>query len=202
MSGLDWIIVAVVLFSVLLAAQQGFFFELFSLAGVVVGYLMAAWGYTRVAAWYMPFVKSAWMADIAGFLTIFIAVALVAGIVGRLARWFFKEAGLRWFDRLLGAAFGLIRGVLAVAVLLLALTSFAPDNKLIAQSSIAPYLLVVTRAAVWVAPAQVRARFNDGLRTIRQMRVEGPGKVMEKQNSAPLIGPENKNESKPGTAGK
>ena len=202
MSGLDWIIVAVVLFSVLLAAQQGFFFELFSLAGVVVGYLAAAWGYTRVAGWYMPFVKSAWMADIAGFLTIFIAVALIAGVIGRLARWFFKEAGLRWFDRLLGAAFGLIRGVLAVAVLLLALTSFAPDNKLIARSSIAPYLLVVTRAAVWVAPAQVRARFNEGLRTIRQMRIEGAEKVMERQNTAPVVGPENNKESKPGTAGK
>ncbi len=202
MSGLDWIIVAVLLVSVLLAASQGFFYELFSLAGVIVGYLTAAWGYTRVASWYLPFVKSAWVADIAGFLTIFIAVALIAGIVGRLARWFFKEAGLRWFDRLLGAAFGLIRGVLAVAVLLLALTSFAPDNSLIAQSSIAPYMLVVTRAAVWVAPANVRSRFNDGLKAIRDMRVKGASKIMEKQNAAPMINPEIKNDPKQGIAGK
>ncbi len=173
MSGLDWLIVAVVLISVLLAAAQGFFYELFSLAGVVVGYLMAVWGYARVAAWYAPFVKSGWIADFAGFLTIFIAVVLLAGIVGRLARWSFKEAGLRWFDRLLGAAFGLVRGVLAVAVLLLALTSFAPDTKLLAQSAVAPYALVVARAAVWVAPGQVRARFYDGLKAAREMRVPG-----------------------------
>lgn len=187
MSGLDWIIVAAVLLSVLLAASQGFFFELFSLAGVVIGYIVAVWGYTRVAEWYAPLVKSAWVADIAGFLTIFIAIALLAGIIARLARWFFKEAGLRWFDRLLGAAFGLVRGLLVVAVLLLALTSFNPENKLIVQSSIAPYALVIARAAVWVAPAQVRSRFNDGLKAIRETRLSGThsssGKSVEKPNA-------------------
>lgn len=173
MSGLDWIIAAILVVSVLLAAQQGFFYELFSLAGVVVGYIAAAWGYGRVAVWFAPLVKSAWMADIAGFLTIFLAIVLLAGVIARLARWFFKEAGLRWFDRLLGAAFGLIRGVLLVAVFLLAFTSFAPDSQMMARSTIAPYALVVARAAIWAAPGQVRARFDDGLRTVRQLRVSG-----------------------------
>jgi len=171
MSGLDWLIVGVVLLSILLAAAQGFFYELFSLAGVVVGYLLAAWGYARVALWFAPLVKSAWVADIAGFLTIFVAIVVVAGIIGRLARWFFKEAGLSWVDRLLGAAFGLVRGVLVVAVLLLALTSFVPGTQFLARSQIAPYALVVARAAIWVAPGQVRARFDDGLKMFRQMRV-------------------------------
>lgn len=202
MSGLDWVMIAVVLLSVLLAASQGFFYELFSLGGIVVGYIMAAWGYTRVAAWYAPFVKSAWVADIAGFLTIFIAVSLVAGIIGRLARWFFKEAGLRWFDRLLGAAFGLVRGVLAVAVLLLALTSFAPDNTCIVQSAVAPYVLIVARAAVWIAPGQIRTRFADGLRTIREMRASGTRSVTGEQNLAPAAKPRNTNGDKPTTAGK
>lgn len=198
MSVLDWLMVAVVLLSVLLAAAQGFFYELFSLAGVVVGYVAAAWGYSRVATLYAPLVKSAWIADIAGFLTIFIAVVLLAGIVGRLARWFFKEAGLRWFDRLLGGAFGLVRGVLAVAVLLLALTAFAPDTKLVAQSSIAPYALVVARAAVWVAPGQVRTRFNEGLKAVRDMRV--PGLQIGSGGRKPLA--ENGDGQKTKTAGK
>lgn len=182
MGGLDWLIVAVVLLSMLLAASQGFFYELFSLAGVVIGYLLAAWGYTRLAPLFAPFVKSAWVADIAGFLTIFIAVALLAGIIGRLARWFFKEAGLRWVDRLLGAAFGLLRGVLVVGVLLLALTTFAPGAQFLARSEVAPYALVVARAAIWVAPGQVRARFDEGLKIAQQMRVSDlqsvPGQLM------------------------
>jgi membrane protein required for colicin V production len=169
MSGIDWLIIGVVLVSVLLAASQGFFFELFSLAGVVVGYIAAAWGYGRVAQWYAPLAKSAWVADIAGFLTIFIAVVILAGIIARLARWFLKEAGLRWVDRLLGGAFGLIRGVLFVAIFLLAFTSFSPGTQAIANSTIAPYVLVVARAAIWVAPSQVRSAFDNGLKTIRDV---------------------------------
>ncbi len=201
MSGLDWIIVAAVLLSVLLAATQGFFYELFSLGGVVIGYLLAVWGYTRVAAWYAPLVKSAWVADIAGFLTIFIAVVVLAGILGRLARWFFKEAGLRWFDRLLGGAFGLVRGVLLVSVLLLALTSFAPGSKFIAQSSIAPYVLVVARAAIWVAPGQVRSRFYDGLKVIRELRTSGV-QAVGKQSAAPSGASGSSNEAKSAPTGK
>ncbi len=77
MSGLDWLLVVVVLLSVALAAAQGFLFEVISLAGVAVGYLLAAWEYPRVAAWYAPYVKAPWVADIAGFLTIFVAVVLL-----------------------------------------------------------------------------------------------------------------------------
>src|ERR1051326_1939946 len=96
-------IVVVILLSVLLAAAHGFFFEIFSLAGTVVGYLLAAWGYTRVAPLIEPYVKTPWVANIAGFLVIFLAVTLLASIIGRVMRATMKEVGLRWFDRILGA---------------------------------------------------------------------------------------------------
>lgn len=170
MSGLDWLIIAVVLLSVALAAAQGFLFEAFSLAGVVLGYLLAAWEYQRVAAWFAPYVKQPWVAEIAGFLVIFIAVVLLAGIAGRLARWSAKEAGLRWFDRVLGGAFGLVRGVLVAAVLAMALASFAPGSQWLARSQIGPYVLVVGRAAIWVAPSEVRQRFREGLKGLRDFK--------------------------------
>ncbi len=163
MTWADGLIVGVVLLSVVVAAAQGFFFEIFSLAGVIVGYLMAAWGYRHVAPWFAPYVSSPWVAHMAAFLTIFVGVILVAGMVGRLARWGVKEAGLRWFDRLLGGAFGLVRGVLLVMVVALALASFAPGSPLLARSRMAPYLLVLARGAVWVAPSQVRQQFRAGV---------------------------------------
>jgi membrane protein required for colicin V production len=177
MTLLDWGMLAVILLSMLLAAAQGFLYEVFSFAGVIVGYLAAAWGYTRVAVWYAPHVKAAWVADIAGFLTIFVGVVLLAGIVGRLARWSAKEAGLRWFDRLLGGAFGFARGIIVVAVVLLAMATFTPDSRLLARSQVAPYALVVARAAVWVAPAQLRAQFRHGMLAMRDLRSEVPVKA-------------------------
>jgi membrane protein required for colicin V production len=174
MTGLDWLIIAIVLFSALVAASQGFMHEVFSLAGVVAGYLLAAWGYRQVAAWYAPFVKTAWVADLCGFLTIFFVVVLLAGGIGRIARFGMKEAGLRWFDRVLGGMFGLVRGVLVVMISLLALASFSPGANLLARSRTAPYLLVLARAAVWVAPSQVRQQFYAGMAAIANVREGAP----------------------------
>jgi membrane protein required for colicin V production len=170
MTPVDWIIVVVLIVSVLIAASNGFFYELFSFAGVVIGYVAAAWGYQKVAAWYLPMVKESWVADIAGFLTIFLGIVLVAGIVGRLARWAMKEVGLSWADRVLGGAFGLIRGLLVIAVVLLATASFAPGARWMSNSQLAPYMLTVARAAIWVAPGSVRAHFFDGMKVFRDIR--------------------------------
>jgi membrane protein required for colicin V production len=174
MTGLDWLIIAIVLFSVLVAASQGFMHEVFSLGGVVAGYLLAAWGYRQVATWYAPFVKTPWVADLCGFLTIFFVVVLLAGGIGRIARFGMKEAGLRWFDRVLGGMFGLVRGVLIVMISLLALASFSPGATLLARSRTAPYLLVLARAAIWVAPSQVRQQFQAGMAAIATMREGAP----------------------------
>lgn len=173
MTAVDWLIVAVVLLSALVAAAQGFLYELFSLGGVVVGYLLAAWGYWRVAPWYAPYVKTPWVADLFGFLTIFFVVVVVAGSVGRIARYGMKEAGLRWFDRALGGMFGLLRGILLVMISVLALASFSPGSRLLARSETAPYFLALARAAVWVAPSQVRQQFRSGVDAIARMREGG-----------------------------
>ena len=163
MSGADWVIGLLDLFSAVLAASQGFFFEIFSFAGVVVGYLLAAWNYHRVAERLAPYVSSSWVADLAGFLLIFLAIVLLAGVVGRIARWAMKEAGLRWFDRVLGAVFGILRGVLVAMVFVLAVATFAPQSQVLANSRTAPYLLVLARAATWLAPSQLRQQFRAGM---------------------------------------
>jgi len=161
LSALDWLIVLVVLLSTLQAVTEGFFHEFFSLAGVIVGYLVAAWEFPRVAAWFARFTSSQWVADIAGFFTIFFVVVLLAGLLGRLARWAMKGIGLRGFDRFLGAFFGFIRGIAISAVIVLALAAFAPQWGL-PRSRFAPYLLTTSRGFVWAAPATLRERFWQG----------------------------------------
>ena len=176
MSLADFLIILAVLLSVAVAAAHGFFHEAFSLAGVVLGYLLAAWNYAWVARWYAPLVKTEWMANAAGFLTIFVAIVLFAGVLAKLVRWGMKEVGLRWIDRLLGGAFGFVRGLLVVTVILIAVNSWAPGASWLARSQLAPYLLVVGRAAVWMAPSEVRMQFRNGLSQLRQLQPPANGK--------------------------
>ena len=102
MNVLDWLIAGILVLSVIHAAAQGFVFELFSLAGTVFGYLLAAWEYPVAARYIAPYVKSDVVAAGAGFLLIFIAVVILAGIAGRIVRWATTSVGLRGIDRLLG----------------------------------------------------------------------------------------------------
>jgi membrane protein required for colicin V production len=167
MNALDWLIVLIMFLSVLLAAAQGFFFEVVSLAGAIVGYLLAAWNYGRIAPWFLQYVKQQAIADLAGFLTIFISVVLLAGAIARIVRWTVREVGLRWVDRALGAAFGLVRGFVVVTAGLLALTAFAPDSQELARSQLAAYFSVAGSGASWLAPSDIRRKFRDGIDRLR-----------------------------------
>ena len=166
----DWIILAVILISVIQAASEGFFHQAFGIAGLVVGYLVAAWQYHRLAEHFAPNLKSPWLGEIAAFLAIFVAVLILAGIAGRITRWLVKEAGLSFFDRALGALLGLLRGGLVVAIVLMSMAAFTPTSKWLENSSLAPYFLVVGRAAIWVSPAELRGRFYQGLDLLRSHR--------------------------------
>jgi membrane protein required for colicin V production len=159
----DWIIVAVIVLSVIQAAISGFFHEAFGIAGIILGYLLAAWNYQRLAARYAPYLKSMWLGEIAAFLIIFLAVLVVAGIAGRITRHIVKEAGLSFVDRVLGGALGLLRGGLIVAVILMSMAAFTPTSTWLEGSQLAPYFLVVGRAAIWAAPAELRSRFYQGI---------------------------------------
>ena len=164
----DWIILLVLAISVVQAASSGFFQEAFGLAGLVCGYLIAAWQYRSVAAHFAPYVSSHWAVEIGAFLAIFIGVMILAGILGKIVRWIMKEAGLSFVDRFFGGVLGLLRGCLLIAIVLVGMTAFTPTSIWLQRSSLAPYFLVVGRAAIWVAPAELRGEFYKGLDYVRK----------------------------------
>jgi len=182
-TGLDWLIVAILAFSVLLATTHGFFYELFVLAGSVLGYLLAAWNYKRLGAWLLSYAKNQWIAEGVAFLAIFVCVVFLAGAAGRIARWAAQGIGLRWFDRLLGAAFGAVRGCLIVMVLVMTMAAFGNGSRLLAESSLGSYFLVMGRGASWAAPSELRARFRDGLRQLSEMQHDEGRKAADKSGS-------------------
>jgi membrane protein required for colicin V production len=170
----DLIIVLVLLVSVTQAAMSGFFQEAFAIAGAVFGYIVAAWQYQRLAAYMAQYITSRWLAEIVAFLLIFSLVLILAGILGRTVRWLIKEVGLSGIDRFMGALLGLVRGSLLVAIVLVSVTAFTPNSRWLQGSGLAPYFLVVGRAAIWVAPSELRAQFYQGLDYLRRGQTATP----------------------------
>src|SRR5262245_10919083 len=100
--------------------MKGFVREILGLITVIVGVLAAAWFHRRVASLFKDVVRTENLALFLGFSLIFVATIIVGFVVIVLVARFMKFAKLQWADRLLGAAFGFIRGWMIGAVLLLA----------------------------------------------------------------------------------
>lgn len=116
MALLDWIGIAVLVFSMVLGVVRGLVFEVISLIGWIAAFLCAQWFAGDVAAW-LPVGEAGavWRYPVA-FVLVFIAVAFGAGLVAALTRKMIAAVGLRPVDRMLGGAFGLARGALALLV--------------------------------------------------------------------------------------
>jgi membrane protein required for colicin V production len=118
---LDWIFVAVLVVSLLVGAWRGLVYELFSLANWIAAFVLAQWFAPDVAR-YLPLGNSTEVVRYAaGFVAVFVAALFAGGLIAFLVRKLVAAVGLRPVDRVLGAAFGLVRGV----VVLLALTVVA-----------------------------------------------------------------------------
>lgn len=152
----------------LLALSQGFIVEMFSMGGAVLGLVGAAWGYPLLTPLFQNFVKLTPLAQLLSFLTIFVVLFAGMGIAGRYLSHAAKETGMRWADRLMGGAFGLVRGLAIAAVLVLAFATFYPDSRTVAGSALGRHLLGLARVASWLAPAEVRERFHLGAAQMRQ----------------------------------
>lgn len=174
----DLFILLVLLVSVIQAIISGFFQAAFGIAGLIFGYLIAAWEYRHLANHFAAIISSRWAAEIVAFLAIFVGVMVIAALLGKFVHWIIKEAGLSGIDRFLGALLGLVRGCLLVAIVLLCVTAFTPNSRWLEGSGLAPYFLVVGRGAIWVAPAELRTQFYQGLDYLRR---EQPGKAMHRK---------------------
>lgn len=160
---LDWTLAAVVVVSVLAAFQKGLVRELISLAAVVAGLVVATLGYSRAASWFADLTDSRQTARGFAFATLFLVTVLVGALLSHLAGKLVKRVGLQFFDRLLGAIFGLVRGAALDCILLWVLVVFALKVDAVRTSKLVPYVLTGTRVVARTMPDDLRTQFKQGV---------------------------------------
>ncbi len=167
MTPFDWILVAIVAYSTLLAFVRGIVRELFALGGLVGGVLLAAWNYQRVAAALERWISAPELAETVAFVLILASVAVVATLMGRSIHNTAHAIGLGFFDRLLGAAFGFLRGCLIGVVILLAVAAFYPHSRWTENSRLSSYFLSGAHAVSFVVPDDLREQIVSGAETLK-----------------------------------
>jgi membrane protein required for colicin V production len=167
MTWVDLLIVAVVAISVVSAFLKGFLVELFSLAGVLLGLVVAAAYYPRLTPWVMRWVKSPEVAGLVAFLLIALGVMLFAGLLGRLLRGTVRWAGLGFVDRFLGAIFGFVKGCGVVTVGVMAVAAFLPNAGWLKESRLAPWFLTAARSGSHMTPFEFGEKIREGVLLLR-----------------------------------
>lgn len=117
MAVLDWVVLTVFTVSVLLGMWRGLVYEVLSVLNWVAAFVLAQWLAPR-AAELMPLSRVGESIQYAaGFVVVFIGALFAGGLVAWLVKKLIEAVGLRPVDRILGALFGLVRGVVAVLAL-------------------------------------------------------------------------------------
>lgn len=184
MALMDWVIVAILFLSVLGAARKGFVVEAFSLAGLILGLLLASWNYQRLVPWETRWIHPPQLAEAIAFLGIALCVMILAGLAGKLLRWAVRSVGLGWADRFVGAIFGFLRGCILVTLGVMALAAFLPRTAWLEQSHLASYFLSMAHTSTVVTPSEFGERIRQGIKIIRESQ---PAWLQPKADFAPKI---------------
>ncbi|MEO0093610.1 MAG: CvpA family protein [candidate division WOR-3 bacterium] len=136
------IIIAIVAAFVIFGLRNGFIRWMAVTLGIIIGFWMASQKYSVLEKFLIGIVHSQEKAHIVGFFIIFLLFFFIIILIGYLLSKVMNLTLLGWLDRLLGAIFGLVAGLIFVWLLLvLAITVQPSSQRQLAKSSLAPRIL-------------------------------------------------------------
>lgn len=164
----DWLIVIVMVLAVLGGAKQGFFRVVCSLGGLILGLLLAAWNYSRIAVLVIPLVRVVEVADAIGFIVIALLVMAVAGIAGVILHKTLHQIGLGCLDTIGGAVLGFVQGVVLVTLCILVAVAFFPQAEWLLNAKLPHLFFGFCHFSTHMSPAELAERVHKGLRLIQE----------------------------------
>ena len=172
LTSFDWFLIAVLAISTFAAFRRGIIKVLFSLAGLVVGILVASWNYLALAQRLHTWITSFAAAQVIAFLAILLVITIAFSFAARLVRKGISFVGLGFLDRLFGAAFGLARGALLGVAVMMAIAAFTPQSAWLRNSRLAPYFLSGAHAVSFVVPQRFERQITTGANLLLQQTPE------------------------------
>ncbi len=161
MTAFDYAVLATLVVSVLVGLWRGVISEILALAAWVVAFFVARAEAAEVANWLAGRIGEPALRMAAAYALVVVAVLLVFAIARVVISLMLRAAGLGLLDRLLGAAFGILRGVVVVlmAVLVAGMTPL-PKADWWRDAMLAPPLETAVIAAKPWLPAEVAKRIR------------------------------------------
>jgi membrane protein required for colicin V production len=148
----DYLVLAIIGLSIILSVMRGLLIEALSIVGWVAAFFVAKTYSSQLVPMMPVNIPTESLRILAAFLVVFFATLLITSLLAIALSAVFKKIGLGWLNRVLGAVFGLTRGVLIVCILvfLAGLTSLPQDERWRNAMFSAPIEALVTSLLPWV----------------------------------------------------
>jgi membrane protein required for colicin V production len=157
----DYAVFGIVGASSLLGLWRGVIAEVLALAAWIVAFITARALGGEAATYFEGVVAEPALRYAAGFVAVLLFVLVCFAVARLVLSMILKAAGLAMVDRLLGAGFGILRGVLIVLVgVLLAGMTALPKSQWWRNAWLAPPLETAVIAAKPWLPAEVAKRIQ------------------------------------------
>ncbi len=169
MNPFDMLAIVILAFCVIRGMFRGLIKELSSVIGVLGGFYAAYTYYTVPAEPLSRWISDPATVNIFSFLLIFCIVFLVISMLGVVIKYVLNIAFLGWFDRICGTAFGLLKGILLVSVLLIIFTAFlAKGAPLVKDSVLAPHISLVSEKMARVVSREMKQQFVEKIEELKK----------------------------------
>ncbi len=161
LNGLDWILLTVTLFCAMRGLWRGAISQVFGIAGVMGGFILASHFFEGVAvALHRQFPNIAQPLMIS-YLLIFFLAWFCIGAAGYWLSGLLRRSPLGFIDRIMGLGVGLVKALVMAAILISLLTFFLPpQSTVLTQSVLTPYVLQGSRILIAITPITVRESFH------------------------------------------
>ncbi len=140
MSWLDIVILVIVAGSTFSGLRRGLIKAALSLAGLIVGVILAG-RYYAVLAGRLTFIQQDGLANAAAFAIILLGIMIIAGVLASVLKWITSLVMLGWVNHLGGAVFGFVLGAIFSAALLTLWVNFLGAPEIVRESSLVGILL-------------------------------------------------------------
>lgn len=154
----DFVVVAVILISAILAMVRGFVREVLSIASWLIAAVAAYYLYEPFRGVIEPYIENEQLATIVSVAVIFIIVLVIATYVTMKVADIVIDSRVGSIDRIFGFAFGAIRGVLLVVVAFALFVWLVDDQPAwIAEAEAQPMLVDLSERLIAVLPDDIEA---------------------------------------------
>lgn len=147
MALVDIMVLVIIGISCLLGIARGLVKEALSLAFWIGAVVLGTMYSTQMGQWLSNYISlgNPSLQRGVGFIAIFIVVVFLGGLISNLMSRLFNAAGLGASDRALGGLFGIIRGVVIVAILVMMTVQLNFAQQYYQESVSMPYLMAVVQ---------------------------------------------------------